>query len=77
MPGKKSKIRKVPHPPTIMIWRVLYMARDYLAYSGYGAMPLFQNEIIRGHGNFWSRKKNHRSPDRNPNRILIIPASEI
>ena len=36
----------------------MYGARDYLAYLGYGAMRLFQNEIIWGHGNFWSRKKN-------------------
>ena len=36
----------------------MYGARDYLAYLGYGAMRLFQDEILRGHGNFWSRKKN-------------------
>jgi hypothetical protein len=39
----------------------MYGAEDNLAYLGYGAMRLFQDEIIRGHGNFWSRKKNYRS----------------
>ena len=36
----------------------MYVARAYLAYLGYGAMRLFQDEILQGHGNFWSRKKN-------------------
>ena len=35
----------------------MYGTRDYLAHLGYGAMRFFQNEILRGHGNFWSRKK--------------------
>ena len=36
----------------------MYGARAYLAYLGYGATRLFQDEILRGHGNFWSWKKN-------------------
>ena len=40
----------------------MYGARDYLAYLGYGAMPLFQDEIIRGHSNFWSRRKDIAVP---------------
>ena len=36
----------------------MYGTRDYLAHLGYGAMRFFQDEILRGHGNFWSRKKN-------------------
>ena len=35
----------------------MYGARAYLAYLGYGAMWLFQDEILWGHGNFWSQKK--------------------
>ena len=35
----------------------MYGARAYLAYLRYGAMRFFQDEILRGHGNFWSRKK--------------------
>ena len=55
----------------------MYGARDYLAYCGYGAMPLFQDEIIRGHSNFWSRKKNYRSRIAiNIALSLIEPVSE-
>ena len=37
----------------------MYGARDYLAYLGYGAMPLFQDEIIRGAmANFGPGKNN-------------------
>ena len=39
----------------------MYGTRDYLAHLGYGAMRFFQDEILRGHGNFWSRKKMYRS----------------
>ena len=39
----------------------MYGARAYLAYLRYGAMRFFQDKILRGHGNFWSRKKNYRS----------------
>ena len=34
----------------------MYGARAYLAYLRYGAMRFFQDKILRGHGNFWSRK---------------------
>ena len=30
----------------------MYGARDYLSYLGYGAMQLFQNEILRRHDSF-------------------------
>ena len=33
----------------------MYGARAYLAYLRYGAMRFFQDEILRGHGNFWSQ----------------------
>ena len=39
----------------------MYGGRDYLAYLRYGAMRLFQDEILRSPGNFWSRKKIYRS----------------
>ena len=35
----------------------MYGGRDYLAHLGYGAIPLFEDEIIRGNNNFMSRKK--------------------
>ena len=34
----------------------MYGARDFSAYLGYGAMRLFQDEILRGHGNLGSQK---------------------
>ena len=41
----------------------MYGTRDYLAHLGYGAIPLFQDEIIRGHSNyFWSRIKKFTGP---------------
>ena len=40
----------------------MYGARGYLAHLGYGAMPLFQDEIIRGHGDICSRKKESPIP---------------
>ena len=40
----------------------MYGARAYLAYLGYGAMRLFRDEILRGHGNFWSRKQKFTGP---------------
>ena len=39
----------------------MYGTRDNLAYLGYGAIRLFQDEILRGQGNFWSQKKKYRS----------------
>ena len=36
----------------------MYGTRDYSAHLGYAAMRIFQVEILRGHGNFWSWKKN-------------------
>ena len=36
----------------------MYGARDYPAHLGYGAMPLFQDETIRGHSKFWLPRKN-------------------
>ena len=39
----------------------MYGARAYLAYLGYGAKRSFQDEILRGHGNFGPGKKIHRS----------------
>ena len=49
-PAKKGPIRYTNNE------KLMYGARDYLAYLGYGAMRLFQDDIIRGHVNFWSRK---------------------
>ena len=40
----------------------MYGTRDYLAHLGYGAMRFFQNEILWGHGNFWSREKIYTGP---------------
>ena len=37
--------------------KLMYGTGDYLAYLRYGAMQLFQDKILRGHGNFWSRNK--------------------
>ena len=31
----------------------MYGAKYYLAYVGYGAMRLFQDEILRDHVDFW------------------------
>ena len=42
----------------------MYGAGDYLAHFGYGAMPLFQNEIIWGQSNFFVPEKIYRSRDR-------------
>ena len=39
----------------------MYGARAYLAYIGYGVTLLFQDEILRDNGNFWSPKINYRS----------------
>ena len=39
----------------------MYGARAYLAYIGYGVILLFQDEILRDNGNFWSPKINYRS----------------
>ena len=36
----------------------MYETRDYFAHLGYGAMSLFQEEIIRGHSNFCFGNKN-------------------
>ena len=41
----------------------MYGARAYLAYLRYGAMRLFQDEFLRGHGNFWSRGKEITGPE--------------
>ena len=40
----------------------MYGARYYLAYLGYGAMPIFQDDIIWCHGNFWLQKKKSSIP---------------
>ena len=40
----------------------MYEARHYFSHCGYGAMSLFQGEIIRGHGNFWLRKLKFPGP---------------
>ena len=57
---------------------LMYGARAYLAYLGYGAMWLFQDEITRGHGNFWSlKKKEDRSRIAiNIARPLMLKASQ-
>ena len=39
----------------------MYGARAYLAYLRYGAMRFFRDKILRGHGNFLSRKNIYRS----------------
>ena len=40
----------------------MYGARAYSAYLGYRAKQLFQDEILRGNGNFWLRKKEFTGP---------------
>ena len=40
----------------------MYGARNYFAYLGYGAIRLFQEEIIRGHVNFGCWKKKFTGP---------------